>query len=104
MIMRLRALVIEEAGQVQGFLRLLMKPRNGRTWSAEDRRRLREGLRRMGRVMPVLGLLALPGGSLLIPLLAWFLDRRRSAQLRFDAERRSVAAADDDRETRTGTR
>src|SRR5262245_50849127 len=87
-----------EAAQIQGFMQILMKPRNGGSWSPEDRAALRHHLqrlaralallhhlKRLARALPVLGIFALPGGSLLLPLLAVALDRRK--------KRRSARAA-----------
>jgi hypothetical protein len=58
-------------------MQLLMKERNGERWTDEDRLLIRRHLRTLGGLVPILALFALPGGSLLLPLLAWFLDRRR---------------------------
>jgi hypothetical protein len=67
-----------ELQQVPGLVPLLMKPRNGLPWSKEDRAELTAQLQRVGRLGLYLTALAVPGTSLTLPLLAWWLDRRRS--------------------------
>ena len=75
---RFKAMLLEQATHAHGFMRLLMKPRNGQPWSAEDKAALRFHLKRFAEVLPALGVFSLPGGALLLPLLAWYLDRRRA--------------------------
>ena len=59
--------------QANGLLKLLMKRRNGERWSAEERAELRRGL---SKLSPYLLPLLMPGGFLLLPLMAWWFDRR----------------------------
>jgi hypothetical protein len=66
-----------EIQQIPGLLPLLMKPRNGLPWSKEDRTELTMQLQCMGHIGLYLVALAVPGTSLTLPLLAWWLDRRR---------------------------
>lgn len=66
-----------EIHQIPGLLRLLMKPRNGLRWSKEDRADLASQMQRISRLGLYLTVLAVPGTSLTLPLLAWWLDRRR---------------------------
>ena len=87
---RVKVLVLQEAAHIQGFMRLLMKPRNGLPWSREERTALRAHLKRLGLKLPALALFALPAGSLLLAALAFFLDRRRGR--RSAAATRSVRA------------
>src|SRR2546426_5258326 len=74
----LKAIILTEISHIQGFMQLLMKPRNGMPWSAEDRAAILLHLKHLARSLPVLVVFTLPGGSLLLPLLAWFLDRRKT--------------------------
>lgn len=60
-----------------GLMPLLMKQRNGTPWTEPERRTLRNSLWGLRRAAPYLIALALPGGLLLLPALAWWLDRRR---------------------------
>ena len=61
----------------EGMMSLLMKARNGQRWNAEDRKHLLAYLRRLSTVSPYLIVLALPGSYVLLPVVAWWLDRRR---------------------------
>jgi hypothetical protein len=74
----LKAIILAEISHIQGFMQLLMKPRNGMPWSAEDRAAILLHLKHLAKTLPVLVIFTLPGGSLLLPFLAWFLDRRRN--------------------------
>jgi len=70
---RLRAEIL----QVNGLMGLLMKPRNGERWTKEERAELIDQLRRISRLSLYLTALMTPGTMLTLPLLAWWLDRRR---------------------------
>ncbi len=63
--------------RMRGLMPLLMKHRNGGSWTAEERAELLMQLRILSRVSPTLLLLLLPGSALLLPVYAWWLDRRR---------------------------
>ena len=62
----------------RGLMPLLMKPRNKQRWSDEDKRELAAHLRRLSGISPYLVVLVMPGGMLALPVLAWWLDRRRN--------------------------
>ena len=79
--LRLRALALDEVSRIQDFMRLLMKPRNGQVWNAEDRIALRAHLKRAAHTLPILGLFSLPMGGLLLAALAFALDRRHKNRL-----------------------
>ena len=66
----------EEIAQVPGLMALLMKPRNGQKWSETDRAELSAQLRRLTRLGLYLATAVVPGTSLTLPLLAWWLDQR----------------------------
>jgi len=70
--------LLDEILQVRGLMPLLMKPRNKQRWNAEDKAELAIHLRRLSRISPYLVVLVAPGGFLILPALAWWLDRRRS--------------------------
>jgi len=72
--------LLAEILQVKGLMPLLMKPRNKQHWTPEDRAELRMHLRRLSNISPYLIVLALPGSFLMLPALAWWLDRRRNRQ------------------------
>jgi hypothetical protein len=75
---REKKFLLNEILQVRGLMPLLMKPRNKQRWTAEDRAELRIHLRRISGISPYLIVLALPGSFLMLPALAWWLDRRRN--------------------------
>jgi hypothetical protein len=67
----------DELARTQTLMPLLMKPRNGAKWSKDEKRELVDHLKRIGGMGRYVALLLLPGGLALLPLLAWWLDRRR---------------------------
>lgn len=67
-----------EIVKVRGLMPLLMKPRNAQHWTHEEKRELTARLRTLSTISPYLVVLALPGGLLMLPALAWWLDRRRN--------------------------
>ncbi len=67
---------------MQGFLYLLFKPINtNQNWTKEEKQVLLKYLRRISLYVPVLIIFTLPGGSLMLPLLAEILDRRKTRRL-----------------------
>ncbi len=73
--------ILTEMLQMRGLMPLLMKPRNGASWTPEERRQLLGQLRRLSRLSPYLLLLILPGSMLILPFYAWWLDRRRQRRV-----------------------
>ena len=82
MMDRERKYVLGEVVQVTGLMPLLMKPRNHQKWTPEDRRQIVEHLRRLSMVSPYLAVMVMPGSFVVLPALAWWLDRRRQNNLR----------------------
>jgi len=74
---RERKRLLAEAVQIKGLMPLLMKRRNGQQWSREDKTELRAHFRRLSELSPYLVVVVLPGAPVTLPLLAWWLDRRR---------------------------
>ncbi len=72
--------LLSEILQVRGLMPLMMKPRNKQLWTTEDKQELKVHLRRLSNISPYLIVLALPGSFLMLPALAWWLDRRRNRQ------------------------
>lgn len=73
-----RAYVLKEADFVNGFMHLLMKPRNtGVQWTREEKKELKYDLKHLSVYVPVVIIFLLPGGSFLLPFLAEILDRRK---------------------------
>lgn len=73
----LKAMGLRDLYHIQGFMRLLMKRRNGMPWTAEDKAAIRLHFKSVGTSLPMLAVFTLPGGMLFLPLLAWHLDRRK---------------------------
>jgi hypothetical protein len=71
-----------ELAQIKGAVPLLMKQRNGGTWSVEERDQLRRTMRSLSSVSPYLLIWAVPGSMLILPFLAWHLDTRRKRRNR----------------------
>lgn len=67
----------EELASMKGAWPLLMKQRNGGKWTAEEKVQLKAMIRSASSVSPYLFIWALPGSMLLLPFLAWYLDRQR---------------------------
>ncbi len=81
MFERYSELIYAEAATMRGFMDLLMKPRNtGIPWTNEEIGALRCSIRHLARYVPCLAIFLLPFGSLLLPAMAEFLDRRRSTE------------------------
>lgn len=78
---RERRHMLSEFVQVKDLMPLLMKPRNRMKWSAADRRELMVQLRRLSHLSPYIAVVVLPGGFAMLPVLAWWLDRRRGRRV-----------------------
>ncbi|MSO23639.1 MAG: hypothetical protein EXQ58_10395 [Acidobacteria bacterium] len=76
-LVELKAMGLRDLYHIQGFMRLLMKPRNGMPRTAEDKAAIRLHLKSGAASLPMLVVFTLPGGMLFLPLLAWHLDRRK---------------------------
>lgn len=66
-----------EMSKVRGLMPLLMKGRNGERWTPAEREALQEQVRALAHLSPYLVLMVLPGSFVALPVLAWWLDRRR---------------------------
>ena len=71
--------LLSEISQVRGLMPLLMKRCNKCPWTLADKTELRSHLKRLRQVSPYIVLSILPGSILALPVLAWWLDRRRRA-------------------------
>ena len=63
--------------EVKGLMRLLMKHRmTGKKWTRDELREIRNRLKEISKIVPVVVVFLLPGGTILLPFLAEVLDRR----------------------------
>jgi hypothetical protein len=66
-------------GKISGFLALFFKQRNtDEKWTKEEKAELKAHLKHLSLYVPVIIIFLLPGGSLLLPILAKVLDRRKA--------------------------
>ena len=87
MLERYKGLIYSEAGTMKGFMFLLMKPRNtGIPWTSDEVRLLKDYLRHLAHYVPFVIVFLLPFGSLLLPVMAEVLDRRRISRRGFEDE------------------
>ncbi|MBP1715443.1 MAG: hypothetical protein H6Q42_3646 [Deltaproteobacteria bacterium] len=81
-ILKNKTLIFHEAQQMQGFLFLLFKERNTESkWTREEKEQIKAYLKRLSAYVPVIILFILPGGSLMLPILAEILDRRKQRRI-----------------------
>lgn len=69
--------LLSETAQLKTLLPLLTKSRDDRKWSAVERAELQGQLRRLSSLSPYLVVVLMPGSIVVLPLLAWWRDRRR---------------------------
>ena len=74
---RERKFLLSELSQVRGLMPILMRRRNKQQWTPEELAEIRAHLRRISKLSPYLVIIVLPGGFAVLPVLAWWLDRRR---------------------------
>ena len=82
---RERKFLLSEMVQVKGLMPVLMKRRNKQRWTEDDIAEIRSHVRRISKLSPYLVVIVMPGGFAMLPVLAWWLDRRR--------QRRAVGTA-----------
>ena len=76
-VARERELLLTEVNQAKGLMPLIMKQRNGQRWTPADKAELVRRLKGLSNLSRYLIVLALPGGFFILPVFAWWLDRRR---------------------------
>jgi hypothetical protein len=75
---RERKFLLSEMSQVRGLMPILMRRRNKQQWTPEELDEIRAHLRRISKLSPYLVVIVMPGGFAALPVLAWWLDRRRN--------------------------
>lgn len=74
---RERMRILAKILSVHGLMPLLMKPRNGQRWTRQDRAEIVAHLRTLTAISSYFIVFAFPGSFWLLPITAWWLDRRR---------------------------
>jgi len=78
LIAKNKEFILSQVLAVKDLMRLLMKNRNtGEKWTRDEIREIRVHLKHLAMLVPALIIFLLPGGSVLLPLLAEVLDRRK---------------------------
>ena len=75
---RERKFLLAEMTQVSGLMPILMRRRNKQKWTPEELAEIRAHLKRISQLSPYLVIIVMPGGFAVLPVLAWWLDRRRN--------------------------
>ena len=75
---RERKFLLSEMTQVSGLMPILMRRRNKQKWTPEELDQIRAHLKRISQLSPYLVIIVMPGGFAVLPVLAWWLDRRRT--------------------------
>jgi hypothetical protein len=74
--------ILMEVLSITGLMQLLMKIRNtDEKWTREERKEIKRHLKNIAKIVPAVAIFSLPGGSLLLPILAEALDRRKTRRL-----------------------
>lgn len=70
--------LLDQAVAIAGFMQLLMKQRNtDQKWTREEKKQLKQQLKTISLTVPAVLIFLLPGGGILLPILAEVLDRRK---------------------------
>ncbi len=85
MTCRERDYLVSEFCKVGGLMPLLMKRRNHGAWTSGEKAELVLHMKRLRALSPYLVLTVVPGSFLALPVLAWWLDRRRQGRSRAEA-------------------
>ncbi|MDD5451247.1 MAG: hypothetical protein PHT49_05075 [Desulfovibrionales bacterium] len=75
--LRYRNEILNEVLQAQDLMGILMKGTHAK-WTGEDLAAMKKHFTRLAKRIPALSILLLPGGLVLLPILAEVLDRRKS--------------------------
>ncbi len=77
-----KEVILMEVLSIRGLMQLLMKTRNtDEKWTREEKKEVKRHLKNIAKILPAIAIFSLPGGSLLLPILAEALDRRKTSRL-----------------------
>ena len=75
--------ILTQVLSIKGLMQLLMKIRNtDERWTREEKKEIKRHLRNIAKIIPAVAIFSLPGGSILLPVLAEALDRRKTRRLK----------------------
>lgn len=78
LLVKNKALIIQESHYIHDFMQVLMKPRNtGVKWNREEINQLKSHFKHLSLYLPVLIIFVMPFGAILLPMIAEVLDRRK---------------------------
>jgi hypothetical protein len=78
LIVNNKEFILKEVLAVKGLMFLIMKNRNtGEKWTRDEMMEIKNHLRIISKMIPIVVIFLFPGGSLLLPFLAEVLDRRK---------------------------
>lgn len=78
---RERERILAKAVKIKGLMPVLMKQRNGHAWTADDLAQIKQAVEALSMISAYLVLFVSPGSPLLLPVLAWWLDRRATRRV-----------------------
>jgi len=74
--------ILMEVLSIKGLMQLLMKTRNtDETWTRDEKKEIKRHLKNIAKIIPAVAIFSLPGGSILLPVLAEAIDRRKTRRL-----------------------
>ena len=77
-----KEVLLSEVLSIKGLMALLMKTRNtDEPWTKEEKEEIKKHLKNIAKIVPIIAIFLLPGGSVLLPVLAEALDRRKTRRL-----------------------
>ena len=75
--------ILMEVLSIKGLMHLLMKTRNtDEKWTRDERKEIKRHLKNIAKIIPAVAIFSLPGGSMILPVLAEAIDRRKTRRLR----------------------
>jgi len=75
--------ILMEVLSIKGLMQLLMKTRNtDERWTRDEKKEIKRHLKNIAKIIPAVAIFSLPGGSILLPVLAEAIDRRKIRRLR----------------------
>ncbi|HXX35886.1 MAG TPA: hypothetical protein VEM15_15560 [Thermodesulfobacteriota bacterium] len=77
-----RDAILMEVLAIKGLMQLLMKTRNtDEKWTRDEKKEIKRHLKNIAKIIPAVAIFSLPGGSILLPVLAEAIDRRKIRRL-----------------------